>query len=171
MTVQDIQPDEYNAYYKTYIDKVGDGDLLELLYKRQEITTKFFKSLDESKYLYRYADCKWTPLEILQHIIDTERIFYYRALRFARMDATPLIGFEHNDYINPSRANNKSMPQLIKEYDVERQHSLVLFQSLEEDVFSFKGTANGSAMTARAIAAIMIGHEKHHIEIIKERYL
>ena len=118
MTVQDIQPDEYNPYYKTYIDKVGDGDLLELLYKRQEITTKFFKSLDESKYLYRYADGKWTPLEILQHIIDTERIFYYRALRFARMDATPLIGFEHNDYINPSRANNKSMPQLIKEYDV-----------------------------------------------------
>ena len=87
------------------------------------------------------------------------------------MDATPLIGFEHNDYINPSRANNKSMPQIIKEYDVERQHSLVLFQSLEEDVFSFKGTANGSAMTARAIAAIMIGHEKHHIEVIKERYL
>ncbi|MAM23609.1 DinB family protein [Croceibacter atlanticus] len=171
MTVQDIQPDEYNPYYKTYIDKVGDGDLLELLYKRQEITTKFFKSLEESKYLYRYADGKWTPLEILQHIIDTERIFYYRALRFARMDATPLIGFEHNDYINPSRANNKSMPQLIKEYDVERQHSLVLFQSLEEDVFSFKGTANGSAMTARAIAAIMIGHEKHHIEVIKERYL
>ncbi|WP_339661915.1 DinB family protein [Croceibacter atlanticus] len=171
MTVQDIQPDEYNPYYKTYIDKVGDGELLELLYKRQEITTKFFKSLDEFKYLYRYADGKWTPLEILQHIIDTERIFYYRALRFARMDATPLIGFEHNDYINPSRANNKSMPQLIKEYDVERQHSLVLFQSLEEDVFSFKGTANGSAMTARAIAAIMIGHEKHHIEVIKERYL
>ena len=171
MKIADITPEEYNPYYKIYIEQAGDGELIDMLAQSAEQTLKFFDSIPEEKHLYRYDDMKWTPLEIFQHIIDTERIFAYRAFRFSRLDKTPLQGFDQDDYVNPSLANDKSLTQLKKEYKIERQHSIALFQSLSDKHMSFIGTASGSPMSTRAVNAIMVGHEKHHIKVIQERYL
>ena len=171
MTKAEITADEYSPYYAQYIALAGNKELIEELFNSESLTVQFFESLPEDKLMFRYAEGKWTPLEILQHIIDTERIFAYRAFRFARMDKTPLPGFEQDDYVNPSQANDKSLSQLIKEFKVGRQHSISLFQSLSDAHISFIGNASGSPMSARAVMAIIVGHEIHHINIMKERYL
>ena len=171
MTKKDITAAEYNPYYKTYIDKIANGDLIDLLFESQQTTVTFFKNVPEDKYLFRYDYGKWSVLEVFQHIIDTERIFAYRALRFSRMDATPLSGFDQDLYITASQANNKQMAHLIKEYDVVRQNSIALFQSLSGEQLAFIGTASDSPMSARAAAAIMVGHETHHVSVIQEHYL
>ena len=171
MKTSEIAPEEYNPYYQAYIERVEDGDLYDLLFESHNHVRLFYNELPKDKYVFRYEDGKWTPLEILQHIIDTERVFNYRALRFGRMDATPLVGFDHDTYINPSLANDKTLSQLIQEYEITRQHSLSLFKSLSPSHLSFIGMASGSPMSARAVMAIIIGHEKHHIQVIKERYL
>ena len=133
--------------------------------------TDFFKSISNDKLTYKYAEDKWTIKEIFQHIIDTENIFMYRCLRIARHDQTPLAGFDQNDYILPSLANKKSIELLLEEYQAVRQNFIVLLKSLSETDLNFVGNANGSNLSARSAAFIILGHELWHTKIIKERYL
>ena len=172
MTVKDLDPSEFNPYYNAYIDLIPkELELLEGFHLGLKNVTDFFNSISKEKLTYKYAENKWTVLEILQHIIDTERIFMYRCLRMARHDKTPLAGFDENDYINPSLANNKSIELLLEEYRAGRQNFIVLLKSISETELKFIGMANGSALPEGAAAFIILGHELWHTKIIKERYL
>ncbi|MFI8379704.1 DinB family protein [Leeuwenhoekiella sp. NPDC079379] len=127
--------------------------------------------MPEDKWLYAYDSRKWTVLESLLHVIDTERIFTYRALRIGRGDKTPLAGFEQDDYIKPSGANLRSMTSLIEEYNQVRSCTINLFKNLSAEALLEIGTASNSTLSARAAGFIICGHEIHHAYIIKTRYL
>lgn len=171
MTVSDLNSNEYSKYYKGYIDKASNVELLDGLKQSGEETLTFFKSIPESKQEYAYDVDKWTIKELLLHLMDAERIFAYRALRFARLDNTSLPGFDENYYTSNSQANSYSMDQLLKSYSILRAYTIDLFESFDKDMILQIGEASGSQMSVRAIGFVIIGHEKHHMQIIKERYL
>lgn len=171
MKPSELKEGDYNSYYKTYVDKLGDSDLQATLEKQAKNFPNFMMSIPKEKLQYFYAEGKWTVLEALQHIIDTERIFQYRALRFSRNDKTPLQGFEQDDFIPESNANTKSIENMIEEYKTVRASTISLFASFDDDVLKRIGTASNSPMSVGAIGFITCGHQRHHRDIIRERYL
>ncbi|GAA4975600.1 DinB family protein [Algibacter aquimarinus] len=172
MKVSDLNASEYNNYYQTYISKVSNtASLVESYKEAQNQVTSFFKAIPDNKLEFKYAPGKWTIKEVFQHIIDTERVFMYRCFRIARHDKTPLSGFEQDDYIVPSKSNFKTMDMLVEEYQTVRQSSIVLLKSLNHEDLKFIGNASGSNVSARAAAFIILGHEIHHIDVIKNKYL
>ncbi|UOK41792.1 MULTISPECIES: DinB family protein [Flavobacterium] len=174
MSPKQLTPDEFAPYYKTYIDAMEDNvnllDELEIsLYK----TIKFVQDIPMDKFDYRYAEGKWTIKEILQHIIDAERVFAYRALRFSRSDETPLPGFDENKYadvVNPI-ANKRHLKDLLTELTAVRHATIALFKSFTEEDLVKKGVASNNPMSVRALGFVIIGHQNHHMNVFKERYL
>jgi uncharacterized damage-inducible protein DinB len=120
---------------------------------------------------YKYADNKWTIKDMLLHIVDAERVFAYRALRFARADNTNLPGFEHNDYVDRSNANYRSKSSLLNEYNAQRASTIQLFTNFTEEMLLQTGIASGNPMSVRALGFVIAGHEIHHCHIIKKHYL
>lgn len=172
MKTSALKPNEYNPFYQRYFDQVNPAfELLEALRKGQTSVNDFFSKIPENKLTYRYAEGKWSVLEVLQHLIDTERVFMYRCFRIGRRDSTPLAGFEQDDYIEPAVADSKSMEQLIGEFNCIRKAFINLVESLSDEDLAFVGNANGSAMSARAAAFMVPGHDIWHMNIIRERYL
>ncbi|WP_281540660.1 DinB family protein [Maribacter aestuarii] len=172
MTTNDISPEEFDSYYGRYIYKLDDNLSLQDSFENGKIKiVNFFGNIPEDKLSYRYNTDKWNCKEILQHLIDTERIFMYRCFRIARHDKTELAGFNQNIYIQPSRANEKSLDELIQEFQAGREHSLSLLNSLSDTDLIQVGSANGGPMSARAAAFTITGHEIWHMEIITEKYL
>ena len=172
MKPTDLQPDEFPAYFATYLNQVSDEyTLIEELEISVHRFIKFVQNIPLDKFDYRYAEGKWTIKDIIQHIIDSERVFAYRALRFARNDKTDLPGFEENDYANEATANQRSIMELLTELSAVRHSSLLLFKSFTETQLLNKGTANNNEMSVRALGFIMIGHQNHHQQIFQERYL
>lgn len=171
MTTSNLSPEEYNPYYGTYIAKAANLNLKEGLKSNHAITEAFLNAIPKDKLEYRYAEGKWTVKDIIQHIIDTERIFAYRALRVARNDKTALPGFEENDYALTGNANARTLESLLAEYKAVRQATIALFNSFSDEMLKHIGTASNSPISARAIGFIIIGHETHHCNVIKERYL
>lgn len=172
MTVNDLHASEFDLYYKRYIDKLDpDLDLRKGFGIGKKEVINFFKKIPEDKQLFRYAPEKWSIKEILQHLIDTERIFMYRCFRIARRDDTPLAGFDQNTYIKPSGADEKPMEFLFNEYLLNRNNSMALLNSIQDEHLSFIGNASGAAMSARAAAFTIIGHDIWHMDVIKEKYL
>lgn len=168
----ELTPKEYDAYYETYLKNVANNQgLIEGFKLSLQTTPSFFENLPEDKLLYQYAEGKWTPKEILQHIIDTERIFTYRALRISRNDKTELPGFDENAYVPPSLANQKSILQLVEEFTSLRKANIALYKGFNAEMLQRLGKASGGPISVRAIPFILLGHELHHIHIIKERYL
>ena len=131
----------------------------------------FLKSLSADKWDYSYAPGKWTVKELVQHLIDAERIFAYRALCFARKDATPLPGFDENSYVVHSAANRRSAEDLMQEFLLVQQSSAALFASFDKVQLESTGSANGNPVYVRGIGYIIIGHALHHKAILEERYL
>ena len=129
------------------------------------------RSLPDEKLLFRYAAGKWTIKEVLVHMIDSERIFSYRALRIARNDTTPIPGFEQDDYTKYGNANDRSIDNIMEEYDAVRGATIAFFDGLSDDAFTRKGTASDYPVTVRAIAHQIVGHERHHVKILREKYL
>ena len=163
---------EFPPYANMYIKLLpDDGLLLKHLHDNFIATKELIFSLPEEKLNYRYAANKWTIREILVHIIDDERIYAYRALRFARNDKTELPGFEQDDYAMYSGANERSIENIFEEYEAVRNSTIALFNGLPEDSFLRSGIANNNRATVRALAYHIAGHELHHINIIKEKYL
>jgi len=163
---------EYAAYAIMYISLLPDDGEVIMHLRNNLVTVKnFIASIPEEKLTYRYAPDKWTIKEVLVHVIDTERIFAYRALRFARNDKTALPGYEQNDYVPYSRANERSLESIFREYSAVRVATLSFFESLSGEDFLRSGTANGNPASVRALAYQIAGHELHHVKIIKERYL
>ena len=166
-----LTSDEYNPYYGVFIDQAESPDIVEGLQLGKQHFIEFVKAIPEEKLSYRYAEEKWTIAEVLQHLIDAERVFSYRALRFARKDKTALTGFDHDMYVPNSNANNYSKQEIMRDYETVRNSSISLFRSFTDDMLTQIGEASGSPMSTRAIAYILSGHQKHHLGVIKKRYL
>lgn len=171
MKASEVKSGDYNPYYKTYVDLIGDLPLLPQLEKQLENFPKFMASIPEEKWRYAYAEGKWTVLEALQHVVDTERVFQYRALRFSRGDETPLMGFDQDVFVPFSGANEKSIAEIIEEYITVRKSTLSLFRFFDKETLMRKGIASGSPMSVGAIGFILSGHQRHHRDVIRERYL
>ena len=157
-------------YYLNYINKVDDKPLLEVL-KTGGIEL-FEQHIDQLEALGQkvYAPGKWTAPDIIQHVMDTERIFINRALRFVRQDLTELPGYDHNSYVPIARANDRTVKDLLEEYKALRLSSYLFFKHLNEEELLRKGTANGVEISVIAIGYILIGHPIHHFNVIRERY-
>ena len=171
MRVSNLNSIEYSAYFKGFIKKATDVELLDGLMQNKKDTISFFKSIPEFKLDFAYDSGKWTVKQLLLHLIDVERIFVYRALRIARNDNTPLLSFDENLYATESQAEMYTIDQLLKSYQILRAYTINLFESFSNDMLLRIGEVSGSQISVRAIGFIIIGHEKHHIQIIKERYL
>jgi DinB family protein len=162
---------EYNPYYGKYIALVPGERIVETLSSQVEDTRTFLLSLSDSQGELRYAPGKWSIKEVIGHLIDAERIFSYRALRFARSDRTPLPGFEENDFVAHGNFGAVGLAELADEYQAVRKGNIYLFKHLAEDVWARRGVANEDEISVRAIAYILAGHELHHLGLIRSRYL
>ena len=171
MTTSQLKAHEYKPYYKAYIEALGEVDLMETMRKQVVNYPQFLESIPEEKLTYSYADGKWTVAEILVHVLDSERVFQYRALRFARKDETPLPGFDQDLYVPSSGANQRSLESIVAEYKAIRNSTLALYETFDEGILKRKGVASNAVMSVRALGFIICGHQKHHRNIIRERYL
>lgn len=171
MTTIQVNENEYAPFYKTYIEAVGVVDLFAVLESSLADLISTLQHLPEEKLTYRYEKDKWTIKELLQHIIDTERVLSYRALRFSRNDATELPGYDENWFVSNSNGNERSIEELLNEFSLVRKSSIALLKSFTEEMFLLSGTANNADMTVRAISFIIAGHQIHHLNVIRERYL
>jgi len=165
------QASEYAPYYERYISKVPDGDIVGTLGRQLEETLALIRGIPEARGDFRYAEGKWSIKELLGHVIDSERVFAYRALRFGRGDVTPLSGFEQDDFVRGADFNKRSLSDLAEEYEHVRRATLSLFGSLDASAWDRRGTANDNEVSVRGLAFIVAGHERHHVEILRTRYL
>ncbi|MCC9166104.1 DinB family protein [Pontibacter harenae] len=163
--------DEYDAFFENYIQSVQTDDLLDGLSANLVTVTNLMLELEEEQLLHRYAPGKWSIKELLVHMMDTERIFAYRALRFARQDKTELPGFDENAYVAPSKADARTITGILTEYEAVRHATIELFKNFDEEALNQKGTASGKQVSVRALGYSILGHEIHHLNIIKNRYL
>lgn len=162
---------ESAPFYHHYISLVPGTNVLQVLDASQAETLQILSQLPAEKWNYRYSEGKWSIKELMLHIIDTERIFAYRALRIARNDQTALSGFDQDDYVPHSDAANRSPESIIAEYKAVRQASIQLFQNFTTDMYNRIGTASNNPVSVLALAFMLAGHEIHHLNILKERYL
>ena len=163
---------EYAPYTIRYIGLLpDDGLVLRHMEESLKATREFILSLPEDKLAYRYAEGKWTIKEILVHVSDDERIYAYRALRFARGDETELPGFEQDDYAAHSGANARDIGDILEEFATVRRATVSLFEGLGREALVRVGVADGKVMSVRAAAYHIAGHELCHVNVIKERYL
>ncbi|NQY05210.1 MAG: DinB family protein [Flavobacteriaceae bacterium] len=171
MKITDVKPEEYNPYYQCFIETSTDLSLLEAFDSTKKYLINFYKAIPEDKYDYAYEEGKWTVKEILNHLIDVERIFSYRALRFARKETIDLPGFDQDQYVINANVLSRSLDSLLEEYSAVRQATISLFKSFSDDDLLTMGKASGSAMSVRALGFMILGHEKHHLKVLQERYL
>jgi hypothetical protein len=164
------EANEHLPYYAKYITLVAGADILKTLQDQVEDTLALLNSAGEEKGDFRYAPGKWTAKEVLGHVIDTERIFAYRALRIARNDSTPMEGFEQDDYVRYGPFQNCRMRDLAQEFACVRHASLHLLRHLGPDAWMRRGVANKGEVTVRALAYMMAGHELHHRNILAGQY-
>lgn len=171
MIAEYLKPEEFNSYYAPYINLVESKNIIVSLEKSFEETLSFYSSIPEDKWLYSYAEGKWTINEVVQHLLDTERVFAYRALCFSRKDIIELPGFDQDEYLINSNANSRSRESIIEEYQSVRNATITLFKSFSEEMLIQIGVASNSPLSVRAAGYIIIGHEKHHCNVIKDNYL
>jgi uncharacterized damage-inducible protein DinB len=172
MKSNQLQSNEYASYYAPYVQSVSDEyTLIEELEISVHRLIKFVQNIPMDKFDYRYAEGKWTIKDILQHLIDTERILAYRALRFSRNDQTPLANFDENEYVIEANANRRSIQELLTELAVVRQATLSLFKTFSQEELLRTGIASNNTMSVRAFGFVIIGHQNHHQRIFEERYL
>jgi hypothetical protein len=162
--------DEYNPFYAGYVAKVPDGDVYRFLEQQLRETRSLFATIPEGRGGHRYADGKWSIKEVIGHLCDAERIFAYRALRFARADATDLPGFDENTYVPAGKFDARTMAALVDEFAQVRDATLALVRSFDAEMGARRGTANGKPISVRALTWIIGGHTAHHVGVLKERY-
>jgi len=159
-------------FYQRYINLVpDDGNLLIHLEDIFSETEELISPLSTEAMNYRYEPGKWTFKDMLVHMSDSERIFVYRALRFARGDETPLPGFEESLYAEYAYANDREKEDILREFSLVREASIAFVESLSDEALNRKGTANGYPLSVRVLVNLLYGHHKHHLNILRERYL
>lgn len=170
--MKNLHPNEFPEYFVSYINEVKSLDIVEALEDNLDDFTDFIENrVPDIKYQFRYQQGKWSIKEIVQHIIDAERIFGYRALRMARFDVTPLPGFEEDDYVKVSNADAREMDDLLQEFVLVRKATIKLFESFTDEMLLHRGIASGKEISVRAIGYIITGHCIHHQNVVQERYL
>ena len=162
---------EYAPYFEKYISLVPEGEIVETLGLQIESTLSLIRGLSAGQGDLRYAPGKWSVKEVIGHLIDTERIFAYRAMRFARNDATPLPGFDENGFVANAGFASRSLADLAEEFEHTRKSNVCLFKSLDSDSSLRLGVASDNRLSVRAVAYIIAGHELHHLGILRSRYL
>lgn len=168
----DLEREEIGEFYWRYLDLIPESaGLIDTLEKNTAEISHFLQSIPNNKWNYSYAEEKWTILEMIQHIIDTERIFQYRALSIARGEKKSLPGFDHDEFVLQSHGNDRSPADLIEEFIAVRKAGILMFKNFNREMLSRRGTVIENNATPRAIGFIMAGHAHHHRNIINERYL
>lgn len=162
---------EFDPYYGRYIERVPPGDILAALGNQRAEIASFISDLDPSVADHRYAPGKWTVRQVLNHVCDTERIFATRALCVARGERQPLPGFDENEYADLSATDRRALIALGRELDLLRGATIEMFEAFDDEAWIRMGDANGSPVSVRAIAWILVGHSDHHLNVIRERYL
>jgi hypothetical protein len=168
-----MRPDQsdYAPFYENYIKLVEGEDILKILNDQSIITQDVLNSFSEHKGNYRYADGKWTVKEVVGHLLDTERVFAYRALCIARAEKKSLPGFEQDDYVKEGNFNRRELFELNYEFRLLRESNLLLFRSFAPEMLCKRGFASESSVTVLAILFMIAGHEKHHIKVLREKYM
>jgi uncharacterized damage-inducible protein DinB len=171
MNSSQLSENEYSGGFANYVKEAGNVNLIEELEISLHNFIRFVQNIPMDKFDYRYAEGKWTIKDIIQHIMDCERIFAYRALRFSRNDQTPLPSFEEDDYANSTDSNGRSIQDLLTELSALRHSNLLFYKSLTEEQLKRTGTASNNQISVRALGFVIIGHQKHHQNVFQERYL
>ena len=171
-TVMIARPESQEASpaFQRYISKVSTDNIGAQLVEQLRELEQLFETVTDQDARYRYAEGKWSIKEVIGHLCDAERIFSYRLLRIARGDATPLPGFEEDDYVPPGRFDDRPLPMLLTEFRAVRMSTVALVEGVPAEAWSLWGEASGSPVTARALAYIMVGHVAHHLGTLRERY-
>jgi hypothetical protein len=169
-TIARPQPGEYATYYDRYISLVQGDDILNALDQQRRQTMLLLSGRNDEDGDFRYAPGKWNAKEVLGHVCDTERVFAYRALRISRADATPMEGFEQDDYVRNGPFAQRPLADLVEDFIAVRRATLSLLRNLDEPAWSRRGIANKNEVTVRALAYTIAGHELHHRKILEEKY-
>lgn len=164
-------PGDYSPYYESYIKLVEGEDILKILNDQGKKTQDILNSFSEHRGNFCYADGKWTVKEVVGHLLDTERVFAYRALCIARGEKKSLPGFDQNDYVKEGNFNRRELFDLNYEFRLLRESNLLLFRTFTPEMLKLKGFANESSVTVLAILFMIAGHEKHHMNVLREKYM
>ncbi len=164
-------PGDYDPYFERYIKLVEGNNIIKILYEQSKITRELIDSISDYKGNYRYADDKWTIKEVIGHILDSERILAYRALSLARGEKKSLPGFDHNDYVRDGNFNRRELTELSFEFKLLRESNLLMFKNFSEEMLCKKGLADEASVTVLALLYIIAGHEKHHLNVLEEKYI
>lgn len=164
------RPEEYAPYQEVYVARVPAGPIVSVLRSQIAETLALLHRVPEEGAAYAYAPGKWTVKEVIGHLIDTERVMVYRALRFARNDATPLTGFDENLYAAEGRFPTRPIGSLVGELATVRASTVSFFEGLPSDAWLRAGTANNYRLSVRGLCYVIAGHELHHVAILKDRY-
>jgi len=171
MKINKPQPSEYAPYAAGYVNAVPEGSVLKILEQLKDSSYNFFSGLTDEQADYAYAEGKWTLKQVLGHMIDTERVFAFRALCFSRGEQQHFPGFDQDDYVRNSTFDTRSIQDLAHEFKTVRESSLFLYRSLTEEQSLLKGTASNYPTSVRALVYMTAGHELYHLDLIKERYI
>lgn len=170
-TIPRPKADEHHEYYGKYVSRVPDGDLVSHLREQSIETVAMLQSLSPERANYAYGPGKWTIKQVVGHVIDCERVFGYRALCLARNDKTALPGFDENTYVDNANFTTRSLADLLDELQVVRASTIHFARNLDADALVRRATVNGTEMSVRALLYIIAGHERHHVDLLRERYL
>ncbi len=170
MRSSELKAEDYNPFYQTYIDKLDNVELVEALYGGLTFFIDHIKKIPTSKWNYAYETEKWSVAQVLLHVIDTERVFQYRALCFSRGDKSHFPGFDQDIYVSDSNAEKRSKESILNDFIAVRNSSINLFRSFDEQVLQKWGVASNSRMSVAAAGFIISGHLKHHVNVLDERY-
>jgi uncharacterized damage-inducible protein DinB len=163
--------DEYAPFYETYVSKVGRGDIIKTLRADHVEMVRFLKTIPADRRHHRYESGKWSVQEVIGHVVDTETVFAYRALCFARGDTTPLPGMDQNFFVAGADFDRRSMASLIAQLDHLRQANILAFEDVDDAILDRAGEASGCRFTVRALLYILAGHARHHMGVLGERYV
>jgi uncharacterized damage-inducible protein DinB len=163
--------DEFAPHYRTYISLVPQGDVIVILTNQIAETLALYSRVPEESASYRYAEGKWTVRQSLGHIVDSERVFAYRALRFSRLDPAPLASFDQNIFVENGPSEAATLAQLREEFEAVRRATICLLRGLRDEDWARSGVASNARVTVRALARVIAGHELHHRRILADRYL
>ncbi|MFF2752995.1 DinB family protein [Psychrobacillus sp. NPDC058041] len=166
-----LEKNEYAPYYSTYVELVSDGDFIQTLVQQMEETIALLQDISDHQAHFRYAPEKWTLKEVIGHIADTERIMSFRLVSIARGETVALPGYNDNEYVQNASFNKQAVEDLLQNLYIVRQSTIHLIKSLSSEDLLRRGTANNSEVTVRALIVIIAGHELHHRNIIRDRYI
>ncbi len=163
-------PTEHSPYFARYIDLATEDDIIDALEKQRGTTRGMFEGIDDKRGGYRYAPGKWSIKQVIGHMADSERVFAYRTLAISRGEKQSLPGFDEKTYVDGANFDSLSMRDLVENLSIVRAATLSLLRSLSPEAWTARGVANDSEVTPRALAYITLGHERHHLKVLKEKY-